>query len=101
HHFKLEPLVVFRHEKTPKGQIYVQLLGFSSAAPVFLAGAVWRAASALPGRGVVARRAACLPASAPLGRHGAAVTAIGRRGLRHRRGFGASGRAHRRSALAR
>ncbi|WP_221046765.1 hypothetical protein, partial [Burkholderia pseudomallei] len=30
HHFKLEPLVVFRHEKTPKGQIYVQLLGFSS-----------------------------------------------------------------------
>ncbi|WP_221078016.1 hypothetical protein, partial [Burkholderia pseudomallei] len=29
-HFKLEPLVVFRHEKTPKGQIYVQLLGFSS-----------------------------------------------------------------------
>ncbi|WP_234711626.1 hypothetical protein, partial [Burkholderia pseudomallei] len=34
HHFKLEPLVVFRHEKTPKGQIYVQLLGFSSAGPV-------------------------------------------------------------------
>ncbi|WP_183163161.1 hypothetical protein, partial [Burkholderia pseudomallei] len=30
-HFKLEPLVVFRHEKTPKGQIYVQLLGFSSS----------------------------------------------------------------------
>ncbi|MBO3055089.1 hypothetical protein, partial [Burkholderia pseudomallei] len=67
----------------------------------FFAGAVWWAASALPGRGVVARRAACLPASAPLGRHGPAVTAIGRLGLRHRRGFGASGRAHRRSALAR
>ncbi|WP_219728919.1 hypothetical protein, partial [Burkholderia pseudomallei] len=33
HHFKLEPLVVFRHEKTPKGQIYVQLLGFSSVMP--------------------------------------------------------------------
>ncbi|WP_235366915.1 hypothetical protein [Burkholderia pseudomallei] len=35
HHFKLEPLVVFRHEKTPKGQIYVQLLGFSSRRPFF------------------------------------------------------------------
>ncbi|WP_234711582.1 hypothetical protein, partial [Burkholderia pseudomallei] len=38
HHFKLEPLVVFRHEKTPKGQIYVQLLGFSSGLPVFRLG---------------------------------------------------------------
>jgi hypothetical protein len=30
HYFALQTLVVLRHEKTPKGRIYVQLLGVSS-----------------------------------------------------------------------
>ncbi|WP_220091879.1 hypothetical protein, partial [Burkholderia pseudomallei] len=72
HHFKLEPLVVFRHEKTPKGQIYVQLLGFSSRRRPFF----WPARFG-------GRRRRCL---------GAASLRAGRRACRRARRWGGTGR---------